>query len=127
MKTIANLNALIPAICTLIENTDHEIGSTDWEQDEDGWGKASDYKDNVFYYEEDGWYIEISYKCTGEYENDPGDYWTPPCYDLIRGWGEVTEIIATHEDEETGEVTEFEEDDLTELWIAIDKVLDDIE
>lgn len=126
MKTIADLNALIPTLVDLIRNNDHEIGDTYWDQDEDGWGRCSDYESNCITYEEDGWFIEITYKCSGEWDNDPGDYWTPPCYDLIKAWGEVEEITASHYDEDTEEEVEFTDDDLNELWKALDKELEDI-
>lgn len=126
MKTIDDLKALLPTLLDLFNKTDHEIGETYWEQDEDGWGKCQDYEDNCFIYEEDGWSIEVNYRCCGEFCNDPGDYWTPPCYDLIRGWGEVTEITAYHYDEETGDESEFSEDELAEFFAPFDELLEDI-
>lgn len=42
MKTIADLNALIPTLVELIRNNDHEIGESYYEQDEDGWGRCDD-------------------------------------------------------------------------------------
>ena len=57
---------------------------------------------------------------------DPGDYWTPPSSDLRKAWGEVTEILVSHYDDDTDEESEFEEDDLKDLWSAIDKELEDI-
>ncbi len=126
MKTIEDLKNLFPTLIDLVASNDHEIGESYFEQDEDGWGRCSDYEDNYVCYEEDGWLIEISYRCCGEFDNDPGDYWTPPCCDLIRGWGEVTEITAYHYDEETDEETEFSDDDLQELWKELDKVLENI-
>ncbi len=126
MKTIADLNALIPTIVDLIRNNDHEIGDSYIEQDEDGWGRCDEPASNYLCYEEDGWLIEISYECCGESYNAPGDCWTPPCYDLIRACGEVTEILASHYDEETGDETEFSEDDVNKLWIALDEELKNI-
>ncbi|MCM1142291.1 MAG: hypothetical protein NC453_27285, partial [Muribaculum sp.] len=78
MKTIDDLKALFPTLIELVANNDHEIGDSYIEQDEDGWGRCNDYNDNYVSYEEDGWCIEISYRCCGEWDNDPGDYWTPP-------------------------------------------------
>lgn len=126
MKTIDDLKALIPTIVEQFSKNDHEIGESYFEQDEDGWGRCNDYTDNYFSYEEDGWLIEVSYKCCGEYDNDPGDYWTPPCCDLIKAWGEVTEITASHYDENTDEESEFSDNDLNELWDALDNELKDI-
>lgn len=124
MKTIADLNALIPTICDLVKNNNHEIGSTWYGRCEDDY--ECNYESNCVCYEEDGWLIEISYKCAGDWDEDPGDYWTPPSCDLRRAWGEVIEITAYHCDEETEEETEFSEDDLSELWKAVDKVLENI-
>lgn len=123
MRTLEDLKKLIPTIVEQISDADHEIGDCYPEQDEDGWGMCSDYKTNYFAYEEDGWLIEVTYECCGEWDNDPGDYWTPPSSDLLRAWGEVSEITVYHYDEETGEETEFERKDLNELWTAIDEAL----
>lgn len=126
MKTKAYLDALIPTLVALLTSQDHEIGDSYYEQDEDGWGVCHESATNYFCYEEDGWLIEVTYECCGEWDNDPGDYWTPPSSDLRKAWGEVTEISAYHYDEETDEETEFEEDDLKDLWSALDKELEDI-
>lgn len=126
MKTLKDLKKLIPIIVDQISGTDHEIGESYFEQDEDGWGRCSDYTTNYFTYEEDGWLIEVTYQCCGEWDNDPGDYWTPPSCELRKAWGEVTEISASHYDDDTDEETEFEEKDLSELWNAIDEALEDI-
>ena len=126
MKTIEDLKALLPTLLDLFSQEEHKIGETYWDKDEDGWGKFEDYGDNCFLYEEDGWSIEVNYRCCGEFHSDPGDYWNPPCYDLIRGWGEVTEITAYHYDEETDEESEFSDEDLKVLWNAFDEELSDI-
>jgi len=110
----------------LLASQDHEIGESYYEQDEDGWGRCDDSITNYFCYEEDGWLIEVTYECCGEWDNDPGDYWTPPSCDLRKAWGEVTEITASHYDEDTDEETEFSDDDVKELWSSLDKVLEDI-
>lgn len=126
MKTLEDLKKLFPIIVEEIRDSDHEIGESYPDQDEDGWYTCHDYEDNYYSYEEDGWLIEVSYRCTGNWDNDPGDYWTPPSSDLRSAWGEVTEITATHYDEDTDEESEFSKDDLSELWNAIDEVLKDI-
>ncbi len=38
MKSISDLNALIPTLVDLLTSQDHEIGESYYEQDEDGWG-----------------------------------------------------------------------------------------
>ncbi len=126
MKTVDDLKKLIPAIIDLISGIDHEIGECHIERDEDGWSACSDYAVNHVFYEEDGWLIEVVYQCCGEWEIEKGDYWNPQSYDLRKAWGEVTEITASHYDEETGEETEFKDKDLDELCSAIDEVLKDI-
>ena len=126
MKTIEDLNALIPSIIDEFRGQDHEIGESYFEQDEDGWGRCENKASNYFCYEKDGWLIEVSYDCCGDWDCDPGDYWTPPSYDLLKAWGEVTGITAYHYDEDTDEETEFSKDDLNELWSALDEELKDI-
>lgn len=126
MKTTTDLNALIPAIVELLKNNGHEIGESYCERDEDGWGRCDESISNYLCYEEDGWFIEITYECCGEWVYAPGDYWTPPSCDLRSAWGEVKEITAYHYDEETDEETEFGEEDLNELWRALDEELKDI-
>lgn len=126
MKTISDLNALIPTIVNQLTSNNHEIGESYFEQDEDGWGRCNDSITNYFTYEKDGWLIEATYKCCGEWDNDPGDYYTPPSSTLRKAWGEVTEISAYHYDEDTDEETEFSEEDLKEVWSALDKALEDI-
>lgn len=126
MKTIADLNALIPTLVDLLRKNGHEIGESYYDQDEDGWGLCDDSTTNYFCYEEDGWLIEVTYECCGEWDNDPGDYLTPPSCDLRRAWGEVTEITATHYDEDTDEESEFSDEDVKILWSALDEELKDI-
>ncbi|MCM1337725.1 MAG: hypothetical protein NC187_08165 [Candidatus Amulumruptor caecigallinarius] len=126
MKTIHDLRSIIPTIVALLAANDHQVGESSIERDEDGWGRCDDFADNCLTYEGDGWYIEVYYQCSGEWEYDPGDYWTPSSSDLRKAWGEVTEITASHYDDETGEESEFSGDDLTELWQELDKVLENI-
>lgn len=126
MKTTEDFKALIPTIRDLFIQEDHKIGESYWDQDEDGWGKREDYTTNYFLYEEAGWYIVVTYNCCGEYEYDPGDYWTPSSIVLERAWGEVREIVASHYDEETDEETVFNDEDIKELWAILDGELKDI-
>lgn len=126
MKTISDLNALIPQLIDLVLD-DPQIGESYFEHDEDGWcGCANEPDCNYVCFEQDGWCIGITYACCGEWVNDPGDYWTPPSCDLRRAWGEVTEILASHYDEETGEETIFSDEDTKELMSALDKALENI-
>lgn len=120
MKTIDDLKALLPELKKRVLDNP-EIGSTFYGRCEDDYDE--DWADNYVCYDEDGWCIEISYKCIGDWACDSGDYWTPPSSDLKRAWGEVTELTASHYDDDTDEETEFTEDELNEIWNEIDQVL----
>ena len=122
MKTVTDLNRLIPVLVELLRNNDHEIGETFFED----YGYCEESATNCLYYEEDGWEIEIEYTCTGEWLCEGGDYWNPPCTELIRARGNVESICAYHYDEESGEDTVFSDADLKALRRALDKELADI-
>lgn len=124
MKTIADLNALIPTLVNHLRNNDHKIGRTFWDQSEDGWNLGEESEENFLDYDGDGWYIEINYEVTGEWDEAPGDYWTPGYCSLRKAWGNVTSISATHYDDETDEETIFSEEDLTDLYYALNKELE---
>ncbi len=109
------LHDLIPKIVELIQNSEHSIGHSEYDHDE--------YEDNQFYFEEDGWIIEVNYRLCGKWCIEYGDYWNPPCYDLIRTWGDVTNIIAIYCDDVTYDEVEFTESELTELQAEINNVL----
>lgn len=104
MKTVAELNAFIPTLVEQIKNVelDLETGGYLW-------------------YDEDGWAFEISIDVDGYEEYDPGDYWTPPYHEEHIESACVREIIATHDDED--DYTEFSDDDVKDLWDALDKAL----
>ena len=51
MKTIADLNALIPTLVDLLRKNGHEIGESYYDQDEDGWGLCDDSTTNYLCYE----------------------------------------------------------------------------
>lgn len=112
MKTTADLNALIPQIVKMVIE-DPQIG--------DG-----EYENNKVSYNSDGWEIEVSFRCRGEWDEDPGDYWTPSNFDLKDIDAEVTEISAYHYDKATEEESDFEEDELEELWDAVSEALNEI-
>ena len=126
MKTTADLNSLIPTLVEMLRYNEHAIGESFIEQDEDGYGRSENPESNYLAYEEDGWLIEINYECSGEYASDSGDSWTPSYCELMRAWGSVTSIIATHYDSETDEDTEFSEEDVKGLWSALDEELKNI-
>lgn len=109
MKTISDINALIPELTDLLYKADHEIGD------------SSKGASNTIVYDKDGWFIEIGYRCYGRWDVFRGDYFTPSSCELESFWIEVTDIYATHED--SAGLTEFDEDELGELWDALEKVI----
>ncbi|MCF0219346.1 MAG: hypothetical protein HUK14_06155 [Muribaculaceae bacterium] len=114
MKTINDLKNLIPTIVGQISRANHEIGEND------------ECTVNCYTYDENGWLIEVTYECCGDWEYDSGDYWTPPSGKLLSASGTVLEITACHYDEETDEETEFGDEAIDGLWKAIDKALENI-
>lgn len=117
---------LIPDILASFESNDHEIGDSYFECGDDGWSRCNDYVDNIFKYENEGWYIEVLYRCCGEWRETPGDYWTPGDVELVKAWGEVEDVWATYTDESTGEELEFCMDDLPDLLNALNESLRNI-
>ncbi len=123
MKTISELNALISQLVGLvIDNPD--IGECYYGRCE------ADYEEtwatNCVSYEEDGWYIEISFRCCGEWDKFSGDYLTPASCSLLKAWGEITDIQASHYDEENNEETVFSDNDLADIWAALSDALEQI-
>lgn len=109
MKTIVDLNTLIPQLSKLIlENP--EIGKTN-----DG-DVISGWEYNYVSFKKEGWLIEVEYKCTGLWNYIRGDYYTPDEETCVSAWCEVIDITATHTDTETGEETVFEVSDLKDLY-----------
>ncbi len=122
----SDLTQLIPDIVAQFECKEHEVGNSYFECGDDGWSRYNDYIDNIFKYEENGWYIEVAYKCCGEWCQDSGDYWTPGSIELKKAWGEVEDVWATYTDKATGDEQDFCIDDLTELLNALNKSLKNI-
>lgn len=112
------LKDLVPVVAELVRKSEHEIGVSEYDCDE--------YKDNSFVYDKDGWHIEIEYRCCGKWYNDLGDYWNPPCTDLIYAWGEVTNLEANYYDEEEGIDIDFTANDLCELRSGVNESLKNI-
>lgn len=124
MKTVNDLNALIPTLTELLSKNEHDFENCEYEKEEDGWGASESSTDNYFSYEKDGWLIEVEYKCFGMWESDPGDYLTPSSITLVKAWGMIDSIFASHYDEQTDEETEFTGDDLKVLEFALNKALE---
>lgn len=127
MKTTADLIKLIPEIVELVEGNEHNFGRTVGEQDESGWYPVDEGGRNKVYYEEDGWYVEVTYQCAGVFEYYSRDWLTPLSYEMTCGHGHVIGIDIEHYDEESGEVSTFSKDDIKPLEEEIDKVLEHIE
>lgn len=122
MKTTADLNALIPIICELIANNDHEIGSKGIDRIE----RIEFYEpeSNIVTYEEDGWLIEVLYKCTGEHHHSLASYYQPEEYYIRNIDAKLIEITASYEN--AGETIDFTEGDLKTMCEAVQKELDEI-
>lgn len=118
MKTIEDLKKIIPEILRIISTRKHNIGISYPELNEDGCGFTSEYGSNSISYDEDGWQIEIGYKCSGYLDEATGEYKSV--------FGEVTEIFVSHYDEDTDEETEFSEEDCYDLGVAIDRALENL-
>lgn len=119
MKSVKDLNELIPILVDMV--LDHpKIGSRYFGRCEEDYDE--EWESNYVIYEEDGWYIEINYRCCGDWDEDSGDYYTPPSCDLIRAWGEVESIEASYGEDD--DYQEFDDEELDELWKAIDSALE---
>ena len=116
MKTIDELNALIPTIIDLMYEEDMEFGNN--EEDE--------CELNFFSYQEDGWLIEIDYSCSADFYTEPQTWDYPGYCEQIRQWGWVEEIRASHFDKETMEKTEFDDNDTIDLYNAVNKFLESL-
>ena len=109
------ISAIIPKVAELISKADHKIGISEYDEDR--------YEDNHFIYDQDGWNIEIEYRCCGKWYNDLGDYWNPPCTDLICAWGDVSSMSVSFYDEDTDDQIDFSSYELKDFHSAINKVL----
>lgn len=116
MKSISDLNALIPTIVEQFSNIDHEVGESYYIEDEDGCGKCYSPCENGYSYDEGGWLIEVSYSCCGDWDGS----------ELESASGEITEISVIYHDDDTEEETIFSEEDSKELINALNKVLERI-
>lgn len=111
------LLALLPLLSRLVLK-DPEIGDYCYGDCEDLSGPR--WAENFVSYDEDGWCVEISFRCCGHCVEDCGSTF------VSDAWGEVTDIFAQHYDEKTETETIFNPDDIAPLWNALDKVLEAI-
>jgi hypothetical protein len=119
MKTVQDLNDLIPTLVDMVLSNP-EIGSRYYGRCEDDYDE--EWANNVVTYEEDGWYIEISFRCIGDWDYYPGDYYTPSSSDCASATGEVTDIVAGYTDEDGNEIN-FSDNDIKQLWMEVDEAL----
>lgn len=110
MKTVSDLNALIPSIINLLaENTTAIKENGDW-------------TDNYICYDEEGWVIEITYQSRGVFPERPYLLPTDKRDSFVGVEGRVLEILASFGDE--NEVfDEFTGADLEEMESAVLKAL----
>lgn len=120
MKTINDLNAYLPQIKSMMR-VNAEIGEMFYGNCEDE--TEADWADNFICFEEDGWCVEVSYRCVGDVYDD--SRWTG-AKELVKGWGEVTDLQVSYWDEKTDTITEFPDKDLDEIWIELDKALENL-
>ena len=121
------LRQIIPIITEQIASADHDIGESYLEDGEDGYAhRVNDYRLNTFSFEQDDWSISVEYKCCGIVDEDDGDLWSPPFRSFSRGWGEVTDLLATYEDPDTGQTYDLSNKQLRELREEIDCILSDL-
>ena len=114
MKTIAELNALIPELISLVHSLDPQIGKSEYDTDEDGVGLNNEYASNYVVYDKNGWEIAIDFECCGKYEDG----------EVVNAWGRLTDLSACHYDEKTDEYSDFNDDDLGEIWKALELELE---
>lgn len=105
MKTVADLNALIPKLRELMLQHDDRYTIDSFE-----------FECNCIEYEEDGWDILVEYQLTADWDYNRHD---AKCI-----YGEVTSLFAYHYDETTNEEIEFTEDDVVEVWVALNKLIE---
>ncbi len=112
MKTIEDLKAIFESIVEAVINNEHDIQDGIWTE-------------NTVCFEQDGWSTEIEYECYGKFSHSKGDWWTPGDCDLINAKGKITSLeCVAYIDPETGEETDFEDEDLNELKALLNKELE---
>lgn len=104
MKTVADLDTLIPTIVGMVLTNDNLFGD------------RFEHETNTVTYDKDGWFITVSYDCNGEWDCDN------LTRELRRGWGKVRGIEATYGDECTEE-KRYSFEECRNLRLAINKAL----
>ena len=111
VTSLPSLDAIASVILDEISKKNHAIGFSDYDD--------SEYDDNYYYHEKDGWRVELAYRLCGKWCIDTGDYWTPPSTDLTKVWGDIMELTVSYDNDETGENHEFDEEELKNLRTQI--------
>lgn len=105
MKTIDDLKKILPRIIEkMLEKP--EIGYSACGSSEDD--TIEEWAENNVFFEEDGWEIDIQYRCVS---------------DSTRTRGEVTEIYVSHYDDATDEETTFDDESINEITNIINRSL----
>lgn len=121
------LRQLIPIITEQIASAGHDIGESYLVENEDGYThRVNDYRTNTFNFEQDDWSISVEYRCCGIIDEDEGGMWSPPYRVFSRAWGNVTDLLATYEDPDTGQTYDLSNKQLRELREEIDCILSDL-
>lgn len=129
MKTTSDLKAQLPALISYLKSQKHEIGvwyeDTDMDEDGERGCIISNPAVNEFVYEEDGWLVEGEYECIGKLESEPSTMWSPGYEEIGNPEGGFTWLSAYHYDEETNEATDFTDEDVNEIWDALNVALNE--
>ncbi len=115
-----DITTVIPEVIKLINENKSGFEIGNYEGDEA-------YIWNQVCYDEDGWYIEVNFQCTGYWGYDPGDWYQPEDAWVERAWGEmeIEDLLVSHFDENDNE-TELSEEEIEPLFDAIIKELEEI-
>ena len=104
MKTVEDLNTLIPYITNMILSKGIAESSYEEDDDEDGRYLVERPGFNSVVYDHDGWFIEVTF------------------YSFEDGHIEIDDANVCYEDPETGEGIDFEGPELSELFRAIENL-----
>lgn len=116
MKTAKDLYDLIPEISEMLRKTDHNIGCSIVDEDEDGRSVSHEWEDNYFEYEEDGWEMYFYYSLHIDTDPEDQEYETGPLEICME------ECYVSHYDED-GEQSTFTEEEEQIFLDAIEKAI----
>lgn len=110
------LETIIAIIVPELSKREHQVGYSYYED-------GDEYKTNFFCYEENGWFVDLSYDLCGKWVVEKQTYWTPGDEYISKVWGNISGLDISYENEETGESYEYSEDELEEFK---EKLLEEI-